>query len=175
MERLTKKGVSALGIYKTCCVNFRNAECECFGGDCTKCSTNEKVWDRLAAYEDTGLTPEEVNDIKRQINQRDAMNANQKTLLEAQQQELKQLKTQIKADKRLIKQLSFDGIDLRLKLSNLTADKDEQAGRIMRYDSSIKRLEKGLKQIQHDIDGAECRDDLDGIKGFIDALIGGKG
>ena len=29
------------------------------GGDCTQ----RKVWEKLKAYEDTGLTPEEVNDV----------------------------------------------------------------------------------------------------------------
>jgi peptidoglycan hydrolase CwlO-like protein len=57
------------------------------------------------------------------------------------------------------------------RIDALVRDKDEQAGRIMRNDNRIKQLEKGLRQIQWDIDGAECRDDLDGIKGYIDEAL----
>jgi small-conductance mechanosensitive channel len=33
------------------------------------------------------------------------------------------------------------------------------------------QIREALKQVQHDIDGAECRDDLDGIKGYIDEAL----
>lgn len=62
-ERLTKKDVSAQGIYKTCCVNFHNAECKILQGDCTMCSTEDKAWDRLAQYENIGLFPEEIKNL----------------------------------------------------------------------------------------------------------------
>ena len=52
MERLTKNAVSVQGIYKTCCVNFNNLECCVLEGDCSRCSTNDKVWEKLAEYED---------------------------------------------------------------------------------------------------------------------------
>lgn len=32
-------------------------------------------------------------------------------------------------------------------------------------------MREALEQVQHDIDGAECRDDLDGIKGYIDGAL----
>lgn len=32
-------------------------------------------------------------------------------------------------------------------------------------------MRAALEQVQHDIDGAECRDDLDGIKGYIDDTL----
>ena len=37
--------------------------------------------------------------------------------------------------------------------------------------AQVARMREALKQVQHDIDGAECRDDLDGIKGYIDEAI----
>ncbi|MFA5345839.1 MAG: hypothetical protein WC315_06160 [Candidatus Omnitrophota bacterium] len=40
--------------------------------------------------------------------------------------------------------------------------------------TEIARLHEALRQVQHDIDGAECRDDLDGIKGHIDEAIEGR-
>ncbi len=51
MERLTFDG--------NFCDIAQCRELPCpYGGSCTQ----RKVWERLKAYEDTGLTPEEVND-----------------------------------------------------------------------------------------------------------------
>ena len=33
------------------------------------------------------------------------------------------------------------------------------------------RIREAFIQVQHDMDGAECRDDLDGIKGYIDEAL----
>ena len=37
--------------------------------------------------------------------------------------------------------------------------------------TQVELCREALRQIQHDIDGAECRDDLDGIKGYIDEAL----
>ena len=37
---------------RTCCVDFMKEECEKWEGHCCYCSTNEKVWDKLRAYEE---------------------------------------------------------------------------------------------------------------------------
>ena len=60
MERLTIKDISASGIYKTCCAKFRCDECNLLQGDCSRCSFNEKVWDKLSAYENIGISPEQA-------------------------------------------------------------------------------------------------------------------
>ena len=62
-ERLTKPGISASGVYKTCCADFRGRECEMLEGQCERCSTNNKVWDQLAAYENSGLSPARVMEL----------------------------------------------------------------------------------------------------------------
>lgn len=47
MERLTK-----FARNKTCCVDFNGVECMILEGHCCKCSTNDKVWDKLRYYEE---------------------------------------------------------------------------------------------------------------------------
>ena len=54
MERYTEKHYDGNGYYLICSGN-----CETF--NCGDCGILDKIVDRLAAYEDTGLEPEEVN------------------------------------------------------------------------------------------------------------------
>ena len=43
-----------------CCTHFEGSDCQAIQGRCADgCLWEEAAWDRLAAYEDTGLTPEE--------------------------------------------------------------------------------------------------------------------
>lgn len=61
MERLTKHSKQTSHENGICCTNFRGPECLEVGGNCAmNCKWEEAAWSRLAAYEDTGLTPEEV-------------------------------------------------------------------------------------------------------------------
>ena len=44
-----------------CCTHFEGSDCQAIQGRCADgCLWEEAAWDRLAAYEDTGLTPEEI-------------------------------------------------------------------------------------------------------------------
>ena len=117
MERLTRKG--GLVHYATYMYIKTKKSDE---------SRLQKVVNALGKYEDTGLTPEqieaqqqEIDDLKRRISQRDAMNLNQKNLI--------------------------DG---------LIRDKDEQAGRIMQHDTALKEcvgLLKDSRDILKDLSG----------------------
>ena len=61
MERLTSREPRVSGIPGVCCTHFTGPECQTLGGCCTEgCPWEDAVWERLAAYEDTGLTPEEI-------------------------------------------------------------------------------------------------------------------
>lgn len=61
MERLTKRGVCVQGVEKVGCTHFDSFICCQFEGQCSDgCPYEEQVWDRLAAYEDTGADPAEV-------------------------------------------------------------------------------------------------------------------
>nr|DAL39866.1 MAG TPA_asm: hypothetical protein [Caudoviricetes sp.] len=63
MERLTKYSKETSHENGICCTHFFGPECLGVVGNCAmNCKWEEAAWSRLAAYEDTGLTPEEVND-----------------------------------------------------------------------------------------------------------------
>jgi len=48
-----------------CCTHFEGGDCQAIQGHCADgCAWEETAWERLAAYEDTGLEPEEVTQIK---------------------------------------------------------------------------------------------------------------
>lgn len=61
MERLTVREARVSGLPGVCCTHFTGPECQILGGCCAEgCPWEDAAWERLAAYEDTGLTPEEV-------------------------------------------------------------------------------------------------------------------
>lgn len=61
MERLTKHSKQTSHENGICSTHFRGPECLEVGGNCAmNCKWEEAAWSRLAAYEDTGLEPEEV-------------------------------------------------------------------------------------------------------------------
>lgn len=61
MERLTKHSKQTSHENGICCTHFFGPECRGVGGNCAmNCKWEEAAWSRLAAYEDTGLTPAEV-------------------------------------------------------------------------------------------------------------------
>lgn len=60
MERLTKHSKQTSHENGICCTHFCGPECLEVGGNCAmNCKWEEAAWSRLAAYEDTGLTPED--------------------------------------------------------------------------------------------------------------------
>lgn len=64
MKRLTKRDICVSGKEKTCCTHFDSLTCWKFTGHCSDgCPYEEQAWDRLAAYEDTGLEPEKIEKI----------------------------------------------------------------------------------------------------------------
>lgn len=59
MQRLTKHSKQTSHENGICCTHFRGPECLEVGGNCAmNCKWEEAAWSRLAAYEDTGLTPQ---------------------------------------------------------------------------------------------------------------------
>ncbi len=64
MKRFTNPTISVQGVEKTCCTHFFSAECVYYNGHCSDgCPWEEAAWNRLAAYEETGLEPEEIEKI----------------------------------------------------------------------------------------------------------------
>ena len=65
MERLTKHSKQTSHENGICCTHFYGPECLEVGGNCAmNCKWEEAAWSRLAAYEDTGLTPEQCENAK---------------------------------------------------------------------------------------------------------------
>ncbi len=63
MERLTKRSEETTHENGVCCTHFGGLECCEVGGNCAmNCKWEEAAWSRLAAYEDTKLTPELVRE-----------------------------------------------------------------------------------------------------------------
>lgn len=66
MERLTKHSKQTSHENGICCTHFRGSECLEVGGNCAmNCKWEEAAWSRLAAYEDTRLTPERCAEFAR--------------------------------------------------------------------------------------------------------------
>ena len=58
MEKITNHAPNSANENKIGCTSFRSPMCNKRMGMCDGCPVNEAAWERLAAYEDTGLTPE---------------------------------------------------------------------------------------------------------------------
>ena len=66
MDRLTKYSKETTHENGVCCTHFGGMECFACNGDCFRgCTWEEAAWSRLAAYEDTGLTPERCAEFAR--------------------------------------------------------------------------------------------------------------
>lgn len=69
MERLTEHSKQTSHENGICCTHFRGPECLRVGGNCAmNCKWEEAAWSRLAAYEDTRLTPVEVSTLVKDWN-----------------------------------------------------------------------------------------------------------
>lgn len=64
MDRLTTYSKETTHENGVCCTHFGSMECFARNGDCSRgCTWEEVAWSRLAAYEDTGLTPGDVDEL----------------------------------------------------------------------------------------------------------------
>ena len=64
MERLTAHSKQTSHENGICCTHFCGPECLGVGGNCAmNCKWEEAAWNRLAAYEDTGLTPGDIKEL----------------------------------------------------------------------------------------------------------------
>lgn len=73
MDRLTKYSKETTHENGVCCTHFGGMECFARNGDCSRgCTWEEAAWSRLADYEDTGYTPEEIAKLQGDLIQRNA-------------------------------------------------------------------------------------------------------
>lgn len=66
MERITNHAPNSAHENKIGCTSFRSPMCCERMAMCEGCQVNEDAWTRLAAYEDSGLTPEQVSVLGKQ-------------------------------------------------------------------------------------------------------------
>lgn len=66
MERMTSREPRSSGRPGVSCAHFRGGDCEAVQGRCSDgCPWEEAAWERLAAYEDTGLKPEDIDALQK--------------------------------------------------------------------------------------------------------------
>lgn len=103
----------------------------------------QNVYAKLAAYEDTGLTP-----------------------------------AQVEAMKMDMEQLRVDNINAEMNLAHMTADKDEQAGRIMQQEMRIEYLIEHCEELEYllrrTLPILEVANNQQELIEQINALLGGK-
>ena len=119
----------------------------------------QDVFAKLAAYEDTGLTPKQIQEQQRYIKalEKQVEVEGQQAIIEAQQQEINRLKKTL-ADWKYNAKCDADHIWAFI------SDKDEQAGRLMKMDYLLRRTLPIL----------EVANDQQELIEQINELLGGK-
>lgn len=130
MERLTTHSKQTSHENGICCTHFCGPECLRVGGNCAmNCKWEEAVWSRLADYEDTGYTPEEIAKLQGDLIQRNA--------------ELLKTREELKEHYDSISQL--DGANSSLMAANekLAADRKDLINELCQYCGKYKQAHEG--------------------------------
>ena len=139
MDRLTKYSKETTHENGVCCTHFGGMECFARNGDCSRgCTWEEAAWSRLADYEDTGYTPEEIAKLQGGLIQRNA--------------ELLKTREELKEHYDSISQL--DGANSSLMAANekLAADRKALINELCQYCGKYKQAHEGA------CDGCKWRD-----------------
>ena len=130
MDRLTTYSKETTHENGICCTHFCGPECLGVGGNCAmNCKWEEAVWSRLAAYEDTGLMPNDVTDM---------MAANGNAICE-----IVKLKEELQGAKNTVEQ--YTAINEALFDSNMKLGADRKAliNELCQYCGNYKQAHKG--------------------------------
>lgn len=130
MDRLTTYSKETTHENGVCCTHFGGMECFARNGDCSRgCTWEEAAWSRLAAYEDTGYTPEEIAKLQGDLIQRNA--------------ELLKAREELKEHYDSISQL--DGANSSLMAANekLAADRKALINELCQYCGKYKQAHEG--------------------------------
>jgi hypothetical protein len=130
MDRLTKYSKETTHENGVCCTHFGGMECFARNGDCSRgCTWEEAAWSRLADYEDTGYTPEEIAKLQGGLIQRNA--------------ELLKTREELKEHYDSISQL--DGANSSLMAANekLAADRKALINELCQYCGKYKQAHEG--------------------------------
>lgn len=130
MERLTAHSKQTSHENGICCTHFLGFECLGVGGNCARnCKWEEAAWSRLAAYEDTGYTPEEIAKLQGDLIMSNA--------------ELLKTREELKEHYDSISQL--DGANSSLMAANekLAADRKDLVNELCQYCGKYKHAHEG--------------------------------
>lgn len=130
MDRWTKYSKETTHENGVCCTHFGGMECFARNGDCSRgCTWEEAAWSRLADYEDTGYTPEEIAKLQGGLIQRNA--------------ELLKTREELKEHYDSISQL--DGANSSLMAANekLAADRKALINELCQYCGKYKQAHEG--------------------------------
>ena len=130
MGRLTKYSKETTHENGVCCTHFGGMECFARNGDCSRgCTWEEAAWSRLADYEDTGYTPEEIAKLQGDLIMSNA--------------ELLKTREELKEHYDSISQL--DGANSSLMAANekLAADRKDLINELCKYCGKYKQAHEG--------------------------------
>lgn len=130
MDRVTKYSKETTHENGVCCTHFGGMECFARNGDCSRgCTWEEAAWRRLAAYEDTGYTPEEIAKLQGDLIQRNA--------------ELLKTREELKEHYGSIAQLDGTNSSLMAANEKLAADRKALIGELCHYCEKYKQAHEG--------------------------------
>lgn len=137
MDRLTTYSKETTHENGVCCTHFLGFECLGVGGNCAKnCKWEEAAWSRLAAYEDTGYTPEEIAKLQGDLIQRNA------ELLKAREK-IKNLHNCIGPLDSCVDQLDEINRGLMAANEKLAADRKALINELCQYCGKYKQAHEG--------------------------------
>ena len=130
MDRLTKYSKETTHENGVCCTHFGGMECFARNGDCSRgCTWEEAAWSRLAAYEDTGYTPEEIAKLQGALIQRNA--------------ELLKTREELKEHYNSISQLDASNSRLMAANEKLAADRKALINELCQYCGKYEKAHAG--------------------------------
>ena len=146
MDRLTTYSKETTNENGVCCTHFLGFECIGVGGNCAKnCKWEEAAWSRLAAYEDTGLAPLNVNNMK-------VAHGNALSTISELRKALVDKREELKTAYDSISQLDGANSSLRAANEKLAADRKALINELCQYCGKYKQAHEGA------CDGCRWRD-----------------
>ncbi len=137
MDRLTTYSKETTHENGVCCTHFLGPECIGVGGNCAmNCKWEEAAWSLLAAYEDTGLAPLNVNNMK-------VAHGNALSTISELRKALVDKREELKTAYDSISQLDGANSSLRAANEKLAADRKELINELCQYCGKYKQAHEG--------------------------------
>ena len=137
MDRLTTYSKETTHENGVCCTHFLGPECIGVGGNCAmNCKWEEAAWSLLAAYEDTGLAPLNVNNMK-------VAHGNALSTISELRKALVDKREELKTAYDSISQLDSANSSLMAANEKLAADRKALINELCQYCGKYKQAHEG--------------------------------